>query len=44
MEYKDMKSAPFHNTMPKKMGALEIPKKVEANREMFDSYIETDDG
>jgi len=31
--------------MPKKIGMLEIPKsKVEANREMFDSYIEIDDG
>jgi hypothetical protein len=30
--------------MPKNTGALEVPKgKFEVNRELFDSYIETDD-
>lgn len=45
MEYKEMKNVAFHNTIPSKIGALEVPKtKVEANREMFDSYIDPEDG
>ena len=45
MEYKDISQTPYHNTMPKNNNTLEVPKgKVEVNRELFDSYIDTDDG